>query len=83
MPERVTKEERIVSLAIEKARSAKEELLASLKDNNRSDLEKDNIILAEMKADKDAHDALIASAKAKLMSGEAMTEEEANITLHL
>ena len=43
MPERVTREERTVSLAIEKARSAKEELLASLKDNNRSDLEKDNM----------------------------------------
>ena len=44
MPERVTREERTVSLAIEKARSAKEELLASLNDNNRSDLEKDNIM---------------------------------------
>ena len=44
MPERVTREERTVSLAIEKARSAKEELLASLNDNNRSGLEKDNIM---------------------------------------
>jgi len=43
MPERVTKEERIISLAIEKARSAKEELLLSL-ENNRSPLEKDNIM---------------------------------------
>ena len=40
--------------------------------------EKDNIILAEMKADKDAYDALKASAKAKLIAGEALTEEEAN-----
>ena len=30
MPERVTKEERKISLAIEKARSAKEELVLSL-----------------------------------------------------
>tara|TARA_R100000700_G_C3179325_1_gene155690 strand:+ start:8227 stop:8463 length:237 start_codon:yes stop_codon:yes gene_type:complete len=36
MPERVTKEERVVSLAIEKARAAKEELSLSLNDNNRS-----------------------------------------------
>jgi len=36
MPERVTKEERMISLAIEKARSAKEELELSLNDNNRS-----------------------------------------------
>ena len=36
MPERVTKEERKISLAIEKARAAKEELELSLKDNNRS-----------------------------------------------
>lgn len=43
MPERVTKEERTISLAIEKARSAKEELLLSL-ENNRSPLEKDNIM---------------------------------------
>lgn len=35
------------------------------------------------KADKEAKDILIASAKAKLMSGEAMTEEEANLTLHI
>ena len=57
MPERVTREERTVSLAIEKARSAKEELLASLKDNNRSDLEKDNIMdkvkVTRPKAEKD------------------------------
>ena len=43
MPERVTREERTVSLAIEKARSAKEELLLSL-ENNRSPLEKDDIM---------------------------------------
>lgn len=57
MPERVTREERTVSLAIEKARSAKEELLASLNDNNRSDLEKDNIMdkvkVTRPKAEKD------------------------------
>ena len=40
--------------------------------------EKDNIILAEMKADKDAYDALKASAKAKLIAGEALTAEEAD-----
>jgi len=43
MPERVTREERTISLAIEKARSAKEELLLSL-ENNRNPLEKDNIM---------------------------------------
>ena len=40
--------------------------------------EQDNIILAQMKADKDAYDALKASAKAKLIAGEALTEDEAN-----
>jgi len=43
-----------------------------------ADREQDNIVLAEMKADKDAHDALKASAKAKLIAGEPLTEEEAN-----
>jgi len=43
MPERVTREERKISLAIEKARDAKEELLLSL-ENNRSPLEKDKIM---------------------------------------
>ena len=42
MPERVTKEERMVSLAIEKARDAKEILHQSLYDNNRLPDEKDN-----------------------------------------
>ena len=40
--------------------------------------EQENIVLAEMKADKDAYDALKASAKAKLIAGEALTEDEAN-----
>ena len=40
--------------------------------------EQDNIILAQMKADKDAYDALKASAKEKLIAGEALTEDEAN-----
>jgi len=38
MPERVTKEERKISMAIEKARNAKEILYQSLMDNNRSEL---------------------------------------------
>jgi len=38
MPERVTKEERKISMAIEKARNAKEMLYQSLMDNNRSEL---------------------------------------------
>lgn len=38
MPERVTKEERKISMAIEKARNAKEVLYQSLMDNNRSEL---------------------------------------------
>tara|TARA_B100002019_G_C21132352_1_gene528929 strand:+ start:103 stop:348 length:246 start_codon:yes stop_codon:yes gene_type:complete len=42
MPERVTREERTVSLAIEKARSAKELLHQSLIDNNRLPDEKDD-----------------------------------------
>ena len=41
MPERVTKEERIVSLAIEKARTAKEMLSLSL-ENNRLPKEDDS-----------------------------------------
>jgi len=36
MPERVTKEERLISMVIEKARKAKEILYASLKENNRN-----------------------------------------------
>lgn len=44
MPERVTKEERKISLAIEKARSAKEELLASL-ENNRNPIEDDSEVV--------------------------------------
>ena len=39
--------------------------------------------LAQEKADKEANDNLKASAKAKLMAGEPMTEEEANLTLHI
>ena len=39
MPERVTKEERMISLAIEKARDAKEALSLSLNDNNRSPID--------------------------------------------
>lgn len=42
MPERVTKEERMLSLAIEKARDAKEILHQSLYDNNRLPDEKDD-----------------------------------------
>lgn len=42
MPERVTKEERRISLAIEKARSAKELLHQSLYDGNRLPDEKDD-----------------------------------------
>lgn len=38
MPERVTAEERKISMAIEKARNAKEILYQSLMDNNRSEL---------------------------------------------
>jgi|TARA_R100000149_G_C5879417_1_gene143899 Tfp pilus assembly protein PilX len=51
MPERVTKEERIVSLAIEKARSAKKELELSLNDNNRSP-EKDDAEVVKVKRPK-------------------------------
>lgn len=42
MPERVTKEERKISLMIEKARDAKEVLYQSLMDNNRSPMEDDS-----------------------------------------
>ena len=38
---------------------------------------------AQAVADKEAKDNLKASAKAKLMAGEPMTEEEANLTLHI
>ena len=39
MPERVTREERTISMAIEKARSTKEILYNSLMDNNRNPME--------------------------------------------
>jgi hypothetical protein len=54
MPERVTKEERSISLAIEKARSAKEELLLSL-ENNRNPIrdESEHFKLKRPKAEKD------------------------------
>lgn len=42
MPQRVTREERIVSMVIEKAREAKELLYQSLMDNNRSPMDDDN-----------------------------------------
>jgi len=42
MPERVTKEERKISLAIEKARDAKELLYQSMYDSNRLPDEKDD-----------------------------------------
>lgn len=42
MPERVTREERIISMVIEKAREAKEILYQSMYDNNRSPMEDDN-----------------------------------------
>ena len=41
MPERVTKEERIISMVIEKAREVKELLHLSLNDNNRSPIDND------------------------------------------
>jgi hypothetical protein len=41
------------------------------------------ITAEQEKADKEAKDNLKASAKAKLMAGEPMTEEEANLTLHI
>ena len=54
MPERVTKEERIISLAIEKARSAKEELQLSLENNrNPADDKLDIVKLKRPKAQKD------------------------------
>jgi hypothetical protein len=54
MPERVTKEERSISLAIEKARSAKEELLLSF-ENNRNPIrdESEHFKLKRPKAEKD------------------------------
>ena len=54
MPERVTKEERKISLAIEKARDAKEELLLSL-ENNRNPIrdESEHFKLKRPKAEKD------------------------------
>lgn len=42
MPERVTKEERLVTMLIEKARSVKELLHQSLNDNNRSPVDDDS-----------------------------------------
>ena len=45
MPQRVTREERIVSMVIEKAREAKELLYQSLMDNNRSPMEADSEVV--------------------------------------
>ena len=41
------------------------------------------IVEQEISDETQAKEDLKASAKAKLMSGEAMTEEEANLTLHI
>ena len=55
MPERVTKEERLISMTIEKARNAKETLYHSLMDNNRSPMENDaeEVKVKRPKAEKD------------------------------
>tara|TARA_R110000744_G_scaffold95062_3_gene183773 strand:- start:1680 stop:1916 length:237 start_codon:yes stop_codon:yes gene_type:complete len=54
MPERITKEERKISLAIEKARSAKEEILASLENNrNPVDDESEVVKVKRPKAEND------------------------------
>ena len=52
---------------------------------NQAELDKtesDRIINLE-KSQEDTNEDLKASAKAKLMAGEPMTEEEANLTLHI
>jgi len=54
MPERVTREERTISLAIEKARNAKEQLALSLENNrNPSKDESEAVKLKRPKAEKD------------------------------
>jgi hypothetical protein len=55
MPERVTREERTISMAIEKARSAKEILYNSLMDNNRNPMEdkSEAVKVKRPKAEKD------------------------------
>ena len=55
MPERVTKEEILISMTIEKARNAKETLYHSLMDNNRSPMENDaeEVKVKRPKAEKD------------------------------
>ncbi len=55
MPERVTREERIISMTIQKARDAKEILYCSLMDNNRSPKEdkSEAVKLKRPKAEKD------------------------------
>jgi len=55
MPERVTRKERLISMTIEKARSAKETLYHSLMDNNRSPMENDaeEVKVKRPKAEKD------------------------------
>jgi len=52
MPERVTKEERIISLAIEKARSAKELLHQSLQGNRLPDEKDDRMEKVKVKRPK-------------------------------
>lgn len=55
MPERVTREERLISMTIEKARNAKETLYHSLMDNNRSPMKNDaeEVKVKRPKAEKD------------------------------
>lgn len=45
MPERVTKEERLISMVIEKAREVKQILHLSLNDNNRSPIDDDSEVV--------------------------------------
>ena len=55
---------------------------AEISEMNKAEI-KANEDLAKVKEQEEAKTTLRNSAKAKLMAGEPMTEEEANLTLHI
>ena len=57
MPERVTKEERLISMVIEKAREVKQMLHLSLNDNNRSPIDDDSEVVKLERPKAENHEA--------------------------
>ena len=77
MPERVTKEERIISLAIEKARSAKELLHQSLQGNRLPDEKDDRMEKVKVKRPKaEKADKIKNQTRKKIVTGKQNKESE-------